>query len=93
MVSVSTRCDTQPRGTIRPGRRAKDPSSWLLATTCASIAGVRLAVVFHGWCYKTTDAGCPVGTKVIPPIAGLVGAFVLVGLIGILYLMLRARRP
>jgi len=54
---------------------------------------VRLAVVFHGWCYKTTDAGCPVGTKVIPPIAGLVGAFVLVGLIGILYLMLRARRP
>ena len=52
-----------------------------------------LAIVFKGWCYRTTEAGCPVNTKVIPPIAGLVGAFVLVGLVGILYLALRARRP
>ena len=52
-----------------------------------------LAIVWHGWCYRTSEVGCPVGTKVIPPFVGLVGAFIFVGLIGVLYLVLRARRP
>jgi len=52
-----------------------------------------LAIVFKGWCYRTSEAACPSNTRVIPPFVGLIGAFVFVGLVGILYLVLRARRP
>jgi len=51
-----------------------------------------LAIVVGGWCYKTSSEGCPANTKIVPPFVGLVAAFVLVGLIGIVYLAIRGRR-
>jgi len=50
-----------------------------------------LAIVVGGYCYKTSQALCPPGTKVIAPIAGLIGAFVFIGLIGVIYLAIRGR--
>ena len=51
-----------------------------------------LAIVVGGWCYKTSTVPCPTGTKIIPPFVGLVSAFVLIGLVAVIYLAMRSRR-
>jgi len=45
-----------------------------------------------GICFKTGNTICPAGSKVIDPVVALVGGFVAVGLVGIIYLMIRGRR-
>jgi len=50
------------------------------------------AIVVGGWCYKTTTELCPPNTKVIPPFVGLIAGFVVIGLVGVLYLAIRGRR-
>jgi hypothetical protein len=44
-------------------------------------------------CIQTTSGGvCPAGSKIIQPFVALVGAFVLTGLVGLVYLAARGRR-
>ena len=50
-----------------------------------------LAIV-AGICLRTEGKICPAGSTVIEPIQALVGGFVAVGLIGIIWLMFRGRR-
>lgn len=45
-----------------------------------------------GICFKTEGKICPAGSKIVEPFVALVGGFVVVGLIGIIWLMFRGRR-
>jgi hypothetical protein len=51
-----------------------------------------MIALLAGLCFKTQNTVCAPGSKEIDPIVGLVGGFVLVGLLGIIWLMFRGRR-
>jgi len=51
-----------------------------------------MGLTIFNFCFKTQDAICPAGSKVLDPVVGLVGGFVVVGLLGIFWLMFRGRR-
>jgi hypothetical protein len=51
-----------------------------------------MVAVLAGICFKSSNTICPAGSKVIDPIQALVGGFVAVGLLGIIWLMIRGRR-
>jgi hypothetical protein len=52
-----------------------------------------LAFVVGNWCIRTkSGALCPAGTKIVPPFIALVAAFVLIGMVGVIYLAIRGRR-
>ena len=52
-----------------------------------------LAFVVSNWCVRTSsDALCPAGTKIVEPFVGLIAVFVLIGMLGVIYLAIRGRR-
>jgi hypothetical protein len=51
-----------------------------------------LALVVGKYCIPTGNTLCPSDKTVIAPFWALVASFVLVGLVGILYLAIRGRR-
>jgi hypothetical protein len=51
-----------------------------------------MAALIAGLCWKTADRICPPGSTMVEPIQALVGSFIAVGLIGIIWLAIRGRR-
>jgi hypothetical protein len=51
-----------------------------------------MLIVLAGLCWKTADRICPPGSTLVEPVQALVGGFIGVGLIGIIWLAIRGRR-
>jgi hypothetical protein len=51
-----------------------------------------MIAILAGICIKSEGKICPAGSTIVEPIVALVGGFVAVGLIGIIWLAIRGRR-